>query len=185
MAGERRVCPMTIFEVLEQEHGLIAKVLTVADARARQVTQPGAAAEPFWAELSSFAEEFVSRRHQAKEFKLFLYLQRKEFFPVTEFVAGFLTEHCRLAQLTKSLSISLRMIEDEAASERNFFASHFAQYIALIRKHMFEEDRFYKLVASVLEPSEQFELMTGFEKLDRETAGRSGPWAQQVARVCV
>ncbi len=166
---------------MEQEHGLIAKVLTVAAARAQHMTQPGAAADPFWTELGSFGEEFVCRRHQAKEFKLFFCLQRKEFVPVTEFVAGLLTEHCRLAQLTKSLAISRRKIESDAAGDRDFFASHFVQYSALIKKHMLEEDRFYQMVARFLQPSEQLEIMALFEKLDRETAARIGPWAQQVA----
>ena len=171
--------------MLEHEHRLIAKVLTVAQSRARNMVPAAAADELFWTELSRFAEEFVCRRHQAKEFKLFFCLQRQAHAQVTAFVGSLLTEHGQLAQLSKSLMISREMIKADAGNDHEFFAGHFARYIALIKKHMLEEDRFFRMVGGLVEPSEQFDLVAFFEKLDRETECRVGPWAQQVASVCV
>ena len=180
-----------IFEILESEHRLVAKVLTVAHSCIPSMAQPGAAVQPVSPELIGFCGQFVSRYHLPREFELFRCLQRKGCASITAPMRGLLAEHGRLALLTGMMEAScwLNAADQPGASTR--VAGYLSDYIALTQEHMLKEDRFIRTAFSLVDSFDQTALAVAFEKLEQDLPGAAQrahyvQWAQQriPARVC-
>jgi len=177
---------MNVFEILDHEHQVIARVLKVAQSCALRMAQPGAAAEPVVPELVEFCDQFISQCHQVKEFRLFSRLLQKGRSSVVAPIVGLHAEHSRLAQLTESLDAAWRLAFGGQASARELVAGYLAEYAAVMEAHILKEDRFYSVTDSILEAADQLDLKTVFNQVEQETLGADGRerycrWADQLA----
>jgi len=177
---------MNIFEILDHEHQLITPALKVVKSCAVRIAQSGATVEPVGIELVGFLDKFISHCHQAKEYNLYLRLLKKEHAQILTPIVTLHAENSRLAQLTESLDASWRMVTDGQAGAGELVAGYFTDYASLMQAHLQKEERFYKVVAPILEATDHLELTATFDKLEQETLGAEGherycQWAYKLA----
>ncbi len=175
-----------IFELLESEHRLVAKVLTVAHSCIPNMAQPGVAVQPVSTELIGFCGQFVSRYHQPREFELFRCLQRKGCASITAPMRDLLAEHGRLARLTGMMEAACWLNAADQPGTSTRVAGYLSDYIALTQEHMLKEDRFILTASSLVDSFDQAALAVAFEKFEQELPGTAlcahhAKWAQQWA----
>lgn len=173
---------MNIFEVLAYEHALIAKVMQVGQSLARRMALHGAIAEPVGADLTGFCEQFTSHYHQAKEFRLFIALLNSRHSARITPIFGLHHEHSQLSQLTGSLTVAWQLIAERQAGGCELFAGYLADYVSLMQEHLLRENRFYAVVAHLLDDSDPALLDAAFVQIEQETVATDGqeryvPWA--------
>ncbi len=177
---------MNVIELIDFEHQLIAQTLTVAQACARRLAQPGGGTEPDGQELIGFLDKFISQCHQAKEYHLFLCLLHKGVPAVIAPIAKFHEEHRRFAQMTESLGSSWWLVTEGQAGAGELVAGYLTDYAALMQAHIQREECFYRVTLSCLDADDHLYLKSMFDKLEQEMLGIDGhtrhcQWAHQAA----
>ena len=149
---------------------------------ARRMALPGASVEPIGLELTGFCEQFVSDYHQAKEFHLFTCLLRSRHSVLMTPIVGLHYEHSKLTQMSESLTVAWRLTTEGLVGGCELCAGTLADYVALLQAHLLKEDRFYGVVAHLLDDSDPALLDAAFVQIEQETVATDGqeryvPWA--------
>ena len=149
-------------------------MLQVGQSLARRMALPGASVEPIGLELTGFCEQFVSDYHQAKEFHLFTCLLRSRHSVLITPIVGLHYEHSKLTQMSESLTVAWRLTTEGLVGGCELCAGTLADYVALLQAHLLKEDRFYGVVAHLLDDSDQAQLGAAFAQLELATATAGG-----------
>ncbi|MCX8066346.1 MAG: hemerythrin domain-containing protein [Anaerolineae bacterium] len=163
---------MRPIETLMDEHRII---LTVLDAAAREVQRIQETEEVRVERLEQmvdFFRNFADRCHHAKEEKLLFVRMEERGMPREAGPIGvMLYEHDLGRGYVRAVAEALpRAASDLAAREA--VRRNLAQYVQLLRDHIYKEDYIlYPMADGLLLPEDQQALGEGFEQVEREEMG--------------
>ena len=174
---------MSAIEILEYEHQLILDVLSMAQNRVRLLAVADNQSKAKDSRLPDFCAKFICRCHHAKEFELFVTLLQKGRSYVIGPITMFHSEHSRLGQLSASLAVTWRLMDEGHADAPWVVAEYLNDYVGLMRAHLQKEKRFYQVVSEILDDNDHLAIKAAFDKLDGEILGAEGHdqycrWAQ-------
>jgi hemerythrin-like domain-containing protein len=177
---------MNAFERLDYEHQLILPVLRLARTCAQRMAQPGAVADLMGQELIGFLGKFISQCHQVKEFNLFIRLLQKGRSYVIAPITNLHAENSELARIAESLDSAWGRARQGQAGACELVAGCFEAYAVLMEAHILKEDRFYRVIDTILDTIDLLDLKATFDQIEQETLGLGGhehyrQWALQFA----
>ena len=150
-------------DVLRDEHVLILRALTVADALAGAVTRGGPLDRAALGRLVDFLRAFADRCHHGKEEAHLFPAMAKHGVPVEGGPLGVMQEEHEEGR---------RFIAAMSGPDDAAVAAAIGAYVALLRAHIDKEDGvLFPIAEGVLPPEEQSRLAKVFDTVEQEEIG--------------
>lgn len=150
-------------DVLREEHVLILRALTVAEALGRAVARGNALDRAALGRLVDFLRAFADRCHHGKE--------EAHLFPAMA-AFGVPVEGGPLGVMRDEHEEGRRFIAAMSAPDDAAAAAAIGGYVALLRAHIDKEDDvLFPIAEGVLPPEEQSRLAAVFETVEQEEIG--------------
>jgi hemerythrin-like domain-containing protein len=154
------------------EHQVILTVLDAAEREARRIQETGDVQVEQLEQMIDFFRHFADRCHHAKEERwLFVRMEERGMPREAGPIGVMLYEHDLGRGYVRAVADALpRAASDPAARETLW--RNLAQYIQLLRDHIYKEDHIlYPMADELLLPEDQQALEEGFERVEREEIG--------------
>ncbi|MDW8069799.1 MAG: hemerythrin domain-containing protein, partial [Anaerolineae bacterium] len=155
-------------EILMQEHQIILTVLDAAAREVQRIQETGEVRVERLEQMVDFFRTFADRCHHAKEEKLLFVRMEERGMPREAGPIGvMLYEHDLGRGYVRAVAEALpRAASDLAAREA--VRRNLAQYVQLLRDHIYKEDYIlYPMADRLLLPEDQQALEEGFEQVER------------------
>ncbi len=159
-------------EILMDEHQIILAVLDAAEREVQRIGETGEVRVERVEQMVDFFRNFADRCHHAKEENLLFVRMEERGMPRQAGPIGvMLYEHDLGRGHVRAVAEALpRAASDPAA--RQAVRDHLAQYIQLLRDHIYKEDHIlYPMADQLLLPEDQVDLERAFEQVEREEIG--------------
>ncbi|MFN3761749.1 MAG: hemerythrin domain-containing protein [Anaerolineae bacterium] len=159
-------------ETLMHEHQIILTVLDAAAREVRRIQETGEVRAERLEQMVDFFRNFADRCHHAKEEKLLFVRMEERGMPREAGPIGvMLYEHDLGRGYVRAVAEALPHVGNDPAA-RQAVRENLAQYVQLLRDHIYKEDHIlYPMADGLLLPEDQRALEEAFERVEREEIG--------------
>lgn len=159
-------------ETLMHEHQIILTVLDAAAREVQRIQETGEVRVERLEQMVDFFRNFADRCHHAKEEKwLFVRMEERGMPREAGPIGVMLYEHDLGRGYVRAVADALPRAENDPAA-RQTVRENLAQYIQLLRDHIYKEDHIlYPMADGLLLPEDQRALEEAFERVEREEIG--------------
>jgi hemerythrin-like domain-containing protein len=164
---------MKATEILTREHALILQALKSLSRAQKKIEENQQLPKDFFEKALVFVREFADQFHHFKEeYLMFGLLALKKGGAFDGPIGGLRYQHERCRACIDEISKSLDGYADGDDIATTRLLENLAAYIALLRKHIYEEDHiFFKMAEKELSKEEVDILLVQFKKEDEKTGG--------------
>jgi hemerythrin-like domain-containing protein len=164
---------MKAIEILGEEHGVIWRVLNTLETAAARAASGGSVRPLFFEDAAELVKGFADGCHHKKEEDvLFPALNRAGSEAESQLVNRMLLEHEDGRRLIRSMREGARRWEDGDETGRQAAVESAQAYVALLRRHIRDEDRTVFPAAQLAIPEvSQEQLADAFDHIEHEETG--------------
>jgi len=159
-------------ETLMREHQIILAVLDAAAREVQRMQETGEVRMERLEQMVDFFRNFADRCHHAKEEKLlFVRMEERGMSREAGPIGVMLYEHDLGRGYVRAVAEALPRAGNDPVA-RQAVQDNLAQYIQLLRDHIYKEDYIlYPMADQLLLPEDQRALEEAFERVEREEIG--------------
>jgi hemerythrin-like domain-containing protein len=164
---------MKATDILMEEHRLIERVLTALETSANRVTRGEDMRPAFFINAALFIKNFADGCHHRKEEGVLFIAMNEAGIPVQGSPIGvMLSEHEQGRAFTKAMREAAEYWEKGDLSARYAVTQNALGYVALLRQHIFKEDKIlFPMANRVIPPEKQEKVVEEFERIELEEIG--------------